>query len=253
LLVLVIVVWQLATLLAHNLYFPTPWSILDAARQLWLSGPPDHLFLTDKVSADVLPSIGRLLLGWLIAGTVGVIFGVLLGRSRMALAYLHPVLSFVRAVPPPMAVPVFLVVFGIGTPMEVATITVGVLWPILLNTIDGARSIDTTVHETAQAFRTSRTRWLFTVVVPASAPKIFAGLRIAMSLALVMMVISELAGSTDGLGFQMTLSEGRFDLPSMWAVIVLLGVLGFVFNATLLVIERRILGWHWQAKLTHTT
>lgn len=236
--------WQLATEAAANPYFPAPLEILDAARRLWLSGPADHLFLSGAIGTDILPSLARLAVGWSLAVVAGVGFGVLIGRSAVVADYLGLVLSVTRAVPPPLLVPVFLVVFGIGYQMEVAAVVFGAVWPVLLNTIDGARSIDDTKIQTARVFGVGGVRWLVGVVLPAASPKIFAGLRVSLSIALILMVVSELVGSTSGIGYQLVSAQGNFDLPGAWAWIVLISLLGYALNRMLVAAEDRLLSWH---------
>jgi ABC-type nitrate/sulfonate/bicarbonate transport system permease component len=243
-----ILLWQLATVSANQPYFPTPQVIGAKMVDLWLSGPPSHLFLSDQVAIDILPSVLRLLGGWAGACVIGITFGLILGRSDKIYAYLAPTLNFLRSVPPPAVLPVFFVLFDLGTPMEVALIVFGVLWPILLNTIDGAHTLDETVVETTKSMRLSTPRFLATVVLPAALPKIFAGLRVSMSLALILMVISELQGSFNGVGAQMIYAQRNFDLPAMWAGIVLLGILGYVLNMLLLAVQNRVIGWHIRSK-----
>jgi ABC-type nitrate/sulfonate/bicarbonate transport system permease component len=243
-----VALWQIAAASAHQPYFPTPQVIGAKMVDLWLSGPPSHLFLTDEVATDVLPSVLRLLGGWLAASVIGITFGLILGRSDKIYAYLAPTLNFLRSVPPPALLPVFFVLFPIGTPMQLAIIIFGVIWPILLNTIDGAHTLDETVVETTRSMRLSQPRFLATVVLPAALPKIFAGLRVSLSLALILMVISELQGSFDGLGAQMIYAQRNFDLPAMWAGIVLLGILGYVLNVLLLAVQNRVIGWHTGSK-----
>ncbi|KAA2248750.1 ABC transporter permease [Solihabitans fulvus] len=240
-----LVVWQFAAASGANPYFPPPLRILRAAGDLWFSGPAWHLWLTSSVGDDILPSLARLLIGWAVAAVIGVLAGIALGRSAVATDYVAPLLSFARAVPPPLLVPVFLVVFGIGPQMEVATIVLGVVWPILLNTIDGARSVDAVKVETARAFRITRSRWILGVVLPSALPKVFAGLRVSLALSLILMVVSELVGSTSGIGFQLVnAQQATFDYPAMWAWIALISVLGYVLNGLFLAVERRVLGWH---------
>jgi ABC-type nitrate/sulfonate/bicarbonate transport system permease component len=243
-----VVLWQVAAAAAAQPYFPTPQVIGAKMVDLWLSGPPSHLFLTDNVAVDVVPSLLRLLGGWFVAGVIGITLGLALGRSDKAYEYLSPTLNFLRSIPPPALLPVFLVLFPLGTPMQLAMIIFGVIWPILLNTIDGAHTLDETVVETSRSMRLSKPRFLATVVFPAALPKIFAGLRVSLSLALILMVISELQGSFDGLGQQMIYAQRNFDLPAMWAGIVLLGILGYVLNALLLVVQNRVIGWHTRSK-----
>lgn len=236
-----VLVWQLAAASAQSLFFPTPLKIATHLWREWFSGPVTQLFLTDAAFHDILPSVGRLLLGWVLAGVIGVAFGLLIGRSSTVMAYVGPLLSFARSIPPPALVPVFMVLFGIGFTMQVATIVFGSIWPILLNSADGARAVDTTKVETARAFRVRRGLWIRGVVLPAALPKIFAGLRISLSLALIMMVISELVGATDGLGHAMQLAKFTFSYTQLWAGIVLLGILGYSLNAALMAVEKRVL------------
>jgi ABC-type nitrate/sulfonate/bicarbonate transport system permease component len=239
-----VAVWQLVTDTAGAPYFPTPRTIGETMADLWLSGPATHLFLTDAVAADIVPSLVRLLGAWAAAGALGIVIGLVLGRSERLYDYFSPSVSFLRSIPPPALIPVFLVLFPIGTPMQVATIILGVIWPVLLNTIDGARTLDTTVVETARSMRLSRPAFLAFVVFPAALPKIFAGLRVSLSLALILMVISELVGSTNGIGFQMISAQRNFSLPEMWAGIVLLGILGYVLNMLLVFVQNRVIAWH---------
>lgn len=242
-LVAAVVAWEAAARLAGSTFFPPPSRIATTMVATWFSGPPGRLFLSDLAVANVGPSLARLSAGWAIAVVVGVVAGVALGRSPTALEFVGPLLAFARAVPPPALVPVFLVLFELGTPMQLATIIFGVVWPVLLNSIDGARSVHPTQAETARAFRLPRTQWLARVVLPAAAPKILAGMRISLSLALILMVISELVGATDGIGLQLALAQRNFDFPTMWTVVVLIGVLGYALNAGLLTVERRVLRW----------
>jgi ABC-type nitrate/sulfonate/bicarbonate transport system permease component len=118
-----------------------------------------------------------------------------------------------------------------------------VIWPVLLNTIDGARHVHPVHMETARAFRIGPAQRLLRVILPSAAPKIFAGLRLSLSLALVMMIISEFVGSTDGIGRELELAQTNFDVPLLWAIIGLLGLLGIILNAAFGLTERHILAW----------
>jgi ABC-type nitrate/sulfonate/bicarbonate transport system permease component len=247
--VVLIALWEAAARFATDPFFPPPSRIAEAANELWFSGTAGTLFLSDVVFDDVVPSVQRLLTGWAIAGVVGVALGLALGRSDRAMQYCGPLLTFMRSIPPPALVPVFLLMFTVGTQMQLATIIFGIVWPILLNTVDGARSVDRTKAETSAVFRVPRAQWIFGVVLPAASPKIFAGLRVSLSLSLVLMVISELVGTDNGIGAQMLLAQREFEFPDMWAQIVLLGVLGYVFNTVLLAVEHRALAW--QPKQEH--
>lgn len=238
-------VWQVAANSAANPYFPPPSSILAAAGHTWFSGPAGHLYLSGTFTGDILPSLGRLLAGFAIAAVIGIPAGLALGRSAKATDYVSPMFFFARAIPATLLVPVFLVAFGIGSRMEIITVLWGAIWPILLNTIDGARGVDEVKTDTARAFRISRHGWIFGVVLPSALPKVFAGLRLALSLAVILMVVSELmGGTTNGIGYQLINAQGNFQLPQMWAWIVLVSLLGYLANLVLSAVERRALAWH---------
>lgn len=238
-----LVAWELATRLAGSPFFPPPSRIAAAGARLWFGGPAAQAFLADTVYEDVLPSVVRVLAGWLIAVAIGVTAGIALGRSRVAFDYVGPQLAFARAVPAPTLIPVFLVLFGIGTSMQVATIVFGALWPILLNTVDGARSLDSVQEDTARSLRTPLAHRIALVVLPAALPKIFAGLRLSLSIAVLLMVVSELVGAANGIGYELMFAQRQFDFPVMWAWIALLGVVGLGLNTLLLAVERRALRW----------
>jgi ABC-type nitrate/sulfonate/bicarbonate transport system permease component len=248
LVVLVAAAWELGARAAHEAYFPPPSQILPALRQLWFDGPPRHLFLNDRALDDFSASLGHLFGGWLLACGTGVIVGVIIGRSTVAREVLDPVLEFLRAVPTPTLVPFFIVLFHLGATMQIMTIAFGIVWPVILNTADGVRAVDPLQIDTARVFGLGPVRRLLTVILPSALPKIFAGLRVSLGFALVLMVIAELIGSTSGLGAQLINAEHSFELPTLWAVIVVLGLLGFLFNGALLLVERHFLAWHTGAR-----
>lgn len=239
----ILVLWELITQLVRDPFFPPPTTIVGAAGDLWFSGPSSQLMLSDSVFDHILPSLGRVLGGWSIAVLLGVSIGTALGRSRTGMDYCGPLFAFARAIPPPVLAPVFLVLFGIGSGMQLATIIFGALWPVLLNTVEGVRSVDQVKMDTARSFRTPKAYWISTVVLPAALPKIFAGLRLSLSISVILMVVSELVGALNGIGKQLFVEQGKYSFPTMWAWIVLLGVIGYGLNAALLAVEHRVLRW----------
>jgi len=239
----VIWVWQLTAQGGGNPYFLPPSVVFPALYRQWFDGPASHLWLTADATANLLPSLGRMLAGLAIAGLVGVALGVAIGRSALVSDLFEPAVHFVRAVPAPILVPVFLFAIGIGTPMEIASIIFGVLWPVLLNAIDGARHVHPGHLETARAFKIPPVRRLTRIILPSAAPKIFAGLRLGVALALVMMVVSEFVGSLNGVGGELVAAQNSGQISVMWAVIALLGILGVLLNGLLALAERRLLAW----------
>jgi ABC-type nitrate/sulfonate/bicarbonate transport system permease component len=229
--------WYALTSRAHSLFFPTPDKVFKAVWDDWIRP------FSTTWSENLRPSLSRLLAGYLSAAALAIGVGVVIGRSRRLGDYVAPVIDFVRAIPPPALLPLFLVVLGIDDSMKVALIATGVFPPILLNTVDGVRSIDPLYLDTANVFRISRLRRITHVILPAAASKIFAGLRISLSIAVILMVISELVAATNGVGFRILQSQRQFRMVDLWAGLVVLGALGAVLNAGLTVIERRVFRW----------
>jgi len=229
--------WWWATARAQSLFFPTPDTVFEAVWNDWLTN------MGESWRENFWPSLKRLLLGFGLAAFLSVVIGVAIGRSRKFGDYVEPIIHFIRAIPPPAFLPLFIILLGIGDLQKVVLIAIGVFPPILLNTIDGVRSIDPQQFDTAEVFQIGKVRRVTHVILPAAAPKIFAGLRISMSIAVILMVISELFAATDGLGFRILQSSRQFKYVELWAGIVVLGVVGTVLNGLLLLVERRVLRW----------
>lgn len=243
-------VWEFATQQADEAYFPPPSEFFPRMHELWFSGPAGHLFLTSEAMSNFLPSLAKLGAGWAIAAVIGILVGLAIGRSTLLMQFLDPVLALGRSIPPPTLIPFFIVVFHLGTTMEIVTIVFGVVWPVLLNTTDGVSSVDRLQMDTARVFNLTGPQRLFRLILPSSAPKIFAGLRLSVSIALILMVIAELMGGGTGIGEQLVTAQRTFDLSAMWGVIVILGVLGYLLNAVFLIVERRSLRWYRGARPT---
>jgi ABC-type nitrate/sulfonate/bicarbonate transport system permease component len=189
--------------------------------------------------------VARLLGGYLIALMVGVAAGTAIGRSRTLRALSEPVLEFLRAVPPPVLVPVIALFSGYtGSTSKVITIALGCLWPILLNTVEGVRSLDEVLLDTARSYRLGRVATLYHVVLRGSSPRIATGARQSLSIGVILMVISELFGANRGLGAAIVQFQRSFAIPQMWTGIILLGLLGVVLSGLFRLIEHKSLAWY---------
>lgn len=230
-----IFLWWLISTVSEAYYIPTPDVIASAFVELWFS----ERFLTDAV-----PSIVRLLSGFALAGVLGVAIGVVLGLSPVLRAVCEPVLEFLRAIPPPVLVPVLMLFAGIGDTMKVLVIVLGCIWPILLNTVEGVRAVDPVLSDTCRCYGIGGLRRLRTLVLRSASPQIMAGLRQALSIAIILMVISEMFASSSGLGYTIQLFQDTFAISQMWAGIVLLGLIGVVLSTIFRHIENYVLAWH---------
>ncbi len=233
--VLIVVLWGAWSTQSTNRFLVGPLTILDAFRRTWI-GP--------AFVDDVLPSLYRLGLGLLASIVLGVAAGVLIGRLRRLRETLEPLLEFFRAIPPPVLIPVAMLLLGITDTMKVVVIASGAIWPILLNTIDGVRATDSVMLETADSYRIRRWERLWSVVLPAASPRIMTGVRQALSVALILMVISEMFASSSGLGYRIAYFQRNYLIAEMWSGILLLGLIGVLLAVLFGLVERRVLRWY---------
>ena len=228
-------VWWLASDGSTDVYWPPLRTILTTFPDVWTG---------ERLRTDALPSVLRLAAGYALAAVVGVALGTVIGSFRRVRAVCEPVLEFLRAVPPPVLVPVIMLFAGIGDTMKIVVIASGCVWPVLLNTVEGVRAVDSVMTETARSYGITGIARLKDVVLRSASPQIFAGLRQALSIGIILMVISEMFAASDGLGFTVVQFQRSFAVPEMWTGILVLGLLGFVLSVVFQLVERRVLGWY---------
>ena len=209
-----------------------------------------HVWLFQRFTSDVLPSVERLVIGYLVAVAVAVPLGLLIGMSKWVRMYTRPVTTFLRSIPPPLMVPVAIALFQIGTGFKVFVIAFVCIWPIEMNTEDGYASLHPTLLETSRAYRLGFWKRMFYVILPAVSPRIFAGMRISIAFAVLLLVVAEQLGSSNGIGWFVLYSQQGYDVPGMWAGIVMLAILGVVALAAVSLVERRVLRWHFNLRAT---
>ena len=232
------IIWLL-TADSHNPFIPSLPTILSRFRSVWLF---------QRFTSDVLPSVERLALGFFAAVVVGVPLGLMIGMSKWVRMLTRPVATFMRSLPPPLMVPVAISLFQIGLVMKVFSIAFVCIWPIALNTEDGYAGLNPTILETAHAYGLGFWKRLFKVILPAVSPRIFTGLRISVAFAVLLLVLAEQLGSSNGIGWFVLYSQQGYDVPGMWAGILMLALLGIGANAILSLAERRVLRWHFNLR-----
>jgi ABC-type nitrate/sulfonate/bicarbonate transport system permease component len=188
-------------------------------------------------------SLQRALAGFALATVVGITLGMLMGRSKWVAALLDPLFSGTYAVPKLALFPIFIFVFGIGSLSKVALIFLECLYPIAIVTSQGARGVSRVLLWSAGNMGASRAATLARVVVPASAPFIFAGLRIALPIALIVVIITEMVSSADGLGYLVIYSLSSLRTDRMLAVVVVIAALGWALDRLLVFLRNRLVYW----------
>ncbi|MDE0494783.1 MAG: ABC transporter permease [Acidimicrobiaceae bacterium] len=236
--------WEIWARWADSLFIPTMGTILSTFTDIWLSNDATQLFLSDQFWTDASASLTRAGLGWFFAAAAGIVGGVILGVWRQAAWFFDPIVRFGVSTPSTIFLPVAILIFGITSAMNIFLIAFGAVWVILINTLDGVRSLDRTTVLTARSLRLGRVRYLFKIVVPGASPQIFTGLRVSIGIALILMIVAELFAASEGLGFFISFSQRRFNYPNMWAGILLVGLIGIAANTLFAIVEARVLRWH---------
>ncbi|MDL9947173.1 ABC transporter permease [Gordonia sp. ABSL11-1] len=250
--VLLLVIWYaLSQSPTSGLFVAAPADAFSRVFSDFFSTDPSKLFLGDAFYDDLIPSLWRAMAGLGLAIVIGVGLGVLLGMSRVMTALFQPLIHLGRSLPSPALLGVFFFLFGTGDSPKIFLIAFSVVWPILLNTMDGVGSVGTARMQAAAVFKIGRFDTLTHIVLPGASPKIFAGIRTAMSLSLIIMIISELQKSENGLGYLLIQTQRNFDYTGFWAVLIVLAALGVVLNFIFKGIERRVLAWHRGATAQH--
>ncbi len=233
--VAIVVVWQWAAI-----HWPSPTrpGLERIWREYW------RFVQGDLLQTAVLPSLYRLGAGFAIAVVLGSLLGLIIGYLRALDPWVRPVLEYLRFVPAVAILPAALLLFGPTNVMRIFIIVFGSIFPVLLAAIDGARRVDTTLLEVARLSGLGRSGQIVRVVLPATLPFLFAGVRVALGLALIMMVLSELIAAEDGIGFYILRSQRLFQTANVYAGVLVIGTLGWALTTAFLFGERRLLGWH---------
>lgn len=227
--------WWIASAGSTSFFWPPLSEIFSTFPDTWLTG---------RLTDDVLPSLVRLSIGYLLAALIGVAAGIAIGGSPTLRALLEPALEFFRAIPPPVLVPIIVLIAGIGDGMKVTVIVLGCVWPVLLNTIEGVRGLDEVLRDTASIYRLGAWSRLLHLTLRGASPQIAAGTRQALSVGIILMVISEMFAASNGLGFTIMQFQRTFAIPEMWSGIFLLGLIGVLLATLFRLAESRAMAWY---------
>jgi NitT/TauT family transport system permease protein len=188
-------------------------------------------------------TLERALGGFALAAASGVLLGMLMGRSAFVAGLLDPLFSGTYAVPKLALFPIFIFVFGIGSLSKVALVFLECLYPIAIMTYHGARDVNRTLVWSAQNMGASPAAVLRRVVIPATAPFIFAGFRVAVPVAMIVVVITEMVSSADGLGYRVIYALSSLQTARMLAVVVVIAALGYALDRAVVLLRDRLIYW----------
>jgi ABC-type nitrate/sulfonate/bicarbonate transport system permease component len=200
------------------------------------------------LSQKLWATIERMIYGWLLASLVGIALGAAIGTSRLLRAYIAPMLEFLRPLPASAVIPVAIALLGLSDAMALVVIAFGSLWPVLLATVHGFSAVEPRLYEVGRALGLSRAAVILKIALPSASPDILAGMRLGLTVALILSVVCEMLAGRDGLGNWILLSARSFRAPDLYAGVILLGLLGYVSSVGIAAIERRLLIWRNRAR-----
>jgi NitT/TauT family transport system permease protein len=215
-----LLIWELVTT-DDNFSFPQPSSWWTAGQGLWESGA-----LWPALKATMT----TYLVSMLIASVIGVTAGIVLGFVPWLERTFTPLIDFFRTLPPPVIVPVLTLLLGITLKAGVAIVVLSVVWPILLNTIGAVHEMSVTRREVSRVLGLGWVESLVKVTLPSLLPGIIVGLRTALSIGLVVTLLADILGSADGIGRLLVYQQQTLASSAVWALLFLIGVLGYTLN-----------------------
>ena len=234
-----LLLWELVGrfVVKNALFLATPSQTALALAKLWSEGALQH---------HSWVSTQEFLLGFALAVALGIPIGLVTASWRRPAAMLNPWISGLYATPIIALAPLFILWFGIGIWSKVAVVASLVLFPVIINTDAGVRNADRQLIEAVRSFGATKLQLFTKVSLPAALPFILAGLRLGVGRGLIGVVVGELFGARAGLGFMITQAAEVFNMPQLFAGVVVLAAAGIALTAAFQAIERRLVPWNFE-------
>ena len=240
--IMLILIWDRAVAMTGTRLIPSPYQVAVMMYDFSFGGIYDDAF-SGTILIHVWKSVQRVYGGFFLAALIGIPLGLLIGRIKLLRQLLDPTISLLRPIPVTAWLPLSMIFFGLGPNAAIFLVFLGAFYPILLNTIFGVRSIDPRLFEAASMLGCSGTRMFRQIVLPASLPAIFNGLRVAHGFAWILIVVGEMTGVPTGLGSVVmdgrTLSRTDLVITGM----IVIGACGFITDRIIVAISNRLLSW----------
>jgi NitT/TauT family transport system permease protein len=215
--------------------FLPPFSVV--AQALW------QLLQSGELLVHIEASASRALVGFTLAIVIGVPLGLVVGWYSLLARILDPLFEIFRNTAPLALLPVFVLILGLGETSKIALVVYSCVWPVLLSTISAVRQVDPLLLRSARSMGLGPLRLFKKVVLPASVPTIFTGVRIAGAYSILVLTAAEMVGAKAGLGYLINYSQFNFQIADMYAGILALSLVGLVFNLGLVHLEAHLTAW----------
>ncbi|HEY1362270.1 MAG TPA: ABC transporter permease [Xanthobacteraceae bacterium] len=235
---ILLVLWEIAAASGSmpSLSFPRMSAVLVSWWNLVISG---------ELPRELGDSLWRMFAGYFIGVSLGALLGLLMGYFRFFYNLLEPITEVLRPIPSPAYLPIVILFLGIDDEMKIFMIAFSSLFPVLINTYSGVRSVDPILLQTARTFGVSGRKLVWQIVLPAASPYMFTGMRISLAVALIVMVISEMVAASSGIGYFILSAQRGFKIREMFAGVLTLAAVGYILNRVFVAIENRVLAWHY--------
>lgn len=233
---LVILLWEILsrTGVLDARFFPAPSQVVVVLAELVKTGElSDHLFI----------SLERIILGFFLGAIPGVILGMLMGWSRTVRAFLDPIVSALYPVPKVSLLPLILIIFGIGEMSKIVVVAIAGFFMVLITTAAGVMHIDPVLIQAAQNYGAKGWKLFSKVILPASLPAIFTGLRLSLGISLLIIVAAEFVAANRGIGYLIWISWSTLSVGKMYAGLVIISVMGLIFTTGLEKFGKVIMPW----------
>jgi NitT/TauT family transport system permease protein len=234
--VILLMLWEVAPRigLVDTTFFP-PFS---KVAEIWWG-----LVVSGDLYAHFQASILRSLLGFGLAIVIAIPLGLVIGWYPLANELLNPVLELFRNTAALALLPVFILLLGIGETSKISIVLFACIFPILLNTINAVRNVDPLLIKSAKSMGLPSYKLFYKVILPASIPTIFTGIRMAGSSSILVLIAAEMVGAKEGLGYLINYTQQNFQIPQMYAGILTISLLGVIINYLLVSLERKFSSW----------
>ncbi|MDN5843936.1 MAG: ABC transporter permease [Alcaligenaceae bacterium] len=235
LVVVMLVLWDLAIRLFNipPYLIPPPGKVVGQLIEQWPMLLQQSYFTTEAT-----------FWGFILSIVVGVPMAMVIAYSRTVESFVYPLLVFSQSIPKVAIAPLFVVWFGFGIMPKIVTAFLLGFFPIIVATVMGFKSVESDMLDLARSMGASRLQTFLKISLPQALPAMFSGLKVSVTLAVVGAVVGEFVGSNSGIGYVLQVANGNFDLPLMFAGLVLLSVIGVLLFAIVDLIERLMIPWH---------
>lgn len=234
--IVMLAIWEVLVRvqLLDSRFFPPPTKIMQT---LW------EMIQNGILFSDLKISLYRIFGGFLLGAVPGLIIGLTMGLFPIAKAVLDPIIAATYPIPKLALMPLIMIIFGLTEFEKMVIIALGVFFLVLINTVAGVVNLDLIYWDVAKNYGASRKNYYLTVALPGALPMIFAGIKLGMGMALLLIVAAEMNGAAGGIGYRIWESYAIFNIPEMFVSFIVMSLLGYIFTIALDELEHIIIPW----------